>query len=78
MTDRFLAFSQAQGNDLSTPVPEYGFQGLKEGDRWCLCVQRWKQALLMGEAPRVHLEATHMSSLEFVDLEDLQRFAVSE
>jgi uncharacterized protein len=73
MTDAFLAFSKSVGNDLSTPIEEYQFPGLQEGDRWCLCVQRWKQAWLVGAAPKVVLEATHMSSLEFVDLEDLQQ-----
>lgn len=72
VTDEFLAFSQAAGNDLSTPMPEYGFPGLEAGDRWCLCAQRWKQALDAGYAAPVVLEATHISSLEFIDLEDLQ------
>lgn len=76
MTNDFLAFSVATGNDLVTPMPHYLFPGLKAGDRWCLCVQRWKEALEAGAAPAVVLEATHMSTLEFVDLEDLQRFAV--
>jgi len=75
-TDEFLEFSRKVGNDLSTPVPEYQFPGLREGDRWCLCVQRWKEALDAGCAPQVVLEATHMSSVEFVDLEDLQAHAV--
>lgn len=78
MTAEFLQFSQSRGNDLSTPVPEYGFPGLEPGDRWCLCVTRWKEALAAGMAPPVKLEATHMSSLEFVDLEDLQRHAVTD
>ncbi|MFO0924136.1 MAG: DUF2237 domain-containing protein [Pirellulales bacterium] len=77
MTDSFLEFSQSRGNDLSTPIPEYQFPGLKEGDRWCLCVLRWKEALEAGMAPAVVLEATHMSTLEFVDFEDLKRHAVS-
>lgn len=76
MTEAFLAFSAARGNDLSTPVPEYAFPGLHAGDRWCLCVSRWKEALDAGCAPRVVLEATHISALEFVDLEDLNRHAV--
>ncbi len=76
MTDEFLAFSQRRGNDLSTPVPAYGFAGLQAGDRWCLCVQRWKEALQAGCAPPVVLEATHVSTLEFVDLDDLRRHAV--
>jgi uncharacterized protein (DUF2237 family) len=76
VTDDFLKYSRRVGNDLSTPNPMFDFPGLKEGDRWCLCVQRWKQALEAGVAPRVVLEATHISALEFVDLEDLQEHAV--
>lgn len=72
----FLEFSRAVGNDLSTPIPEYEFPGVQPGDRWCLCVQRWKQALEAGRAPKVHLEATHVSALEFVDLEQLQEYSV--
>lgn len=72
----FLAFSREAGNDLSTPMPEYDFPGLKPGDQWCLCVTRWQQALEAGKAPRVRLEATHLSALEFVDLEDLREHAV--
>lgn len=75
VTAEFLAFSQAVGNDLSTPRPEWRFQGLKPGDRWCLCVRRWKEALTAGMAPPVILEATHASTLQFVDLETLQRHA---
>jgi len=76
MTADFLEFSRLAGNDLSTPVPEYGFPGLSPGDRWCLCVERWKEAMEAGAAPQVVLEATHMSSLEFVSLEELQMHAV--
>jgi len=76
VTAEFLAFSKQQGNDLSTPHPQYGFPGLQSGDRWCLCVERWKEALEAGMAPRVKLEACHISTLEFVDLEDLQQYAV--
>ncbi|MCA8941555.1 MAG: DUF2237 domain-containing protein [Planctomycetes bacterium] len=72
-TADFLAFSQGVGNDLSSPVPEWGFAGLRPGDRWCLCVTRWKEALEAGVAPPVILEATHASALEFVSLEELQR-----
>lgn len=71
MTAEFLQFSQARGNDLSTPGPQYGFPGLKPGDRWCLCALRWKEALEAGQAPPVVLLATHISTLEFVDLDDL-------
>jgi uncharacterized protein (DUF2237 family) len=76
MTEEFLRFSQAAGNDLSTPVPEFGFPGLKPGDRWCLCVTRWMEAFEAGCAPQVVLEATHISALEYVSLEDLQSYAV--
>ncbi len=76
MTADFLEFSRRRGNDLSTPMPEYGFPGLNPGDRWCLCASRWQEALEAGKAPRVVLAATHMSALEFVDLEDLKKYAV--
>jgi len=72
VTDEFLKFSKRVGNDLSTPVPDFEFPGLQSGDRWCLCVERWQQALEAGVAPPVVLEATHMSTLEFVSLEDLR------
>jgi uncharacterized protein (DUF2237 family) len=75
-TEEFLRFSKAAGNDLSTPVPEYGFPGLRAGDHWCLCVTRWQQALAAGCAPRVVLAATHISALEFVALEDLKCHAL--
>ncbi len=78
MTEEFLAFSYSRGNDLSTPRPEYGFAGLKPGDHWCLCVERWKEALDAGMAPKVDLEASHIVSLEFVDLDDLKRFAFNQ
>lgn len=73
----FLEFSRARGNDLSTPRPEFAFPGLQPGDRWCLCVLRWKEAFEAGVAPRVHLDATHISTLEFVDLADLEAHRVS-
>ena len=75
-TEEFLNFSRECGNDLSTPFPEYEFPGLQPGDRWCLCVTRWKEALDAGMAPRVQLVATHISALEFVDLEDLKLHAL--
>ena len=76
VTDDFLAFSKARGNDLSTPVPEIGFPGLKPGDRWCLCAARWKEALDAGKAPRVVLRATHAEALQYVSLADLKRHAL--
>jgi len=75
LTAEFLAFSRGRGNDLVTPRPELRFPGLRPGDKWCLCVQRWKEALLAGLAPPVVLEATHASALEWVDLEDLRAHA---
>jgi uncharacterized protein (DUF2237 family) len=75
MTAEFLAFSRASGNDLSTPLPEYGFAGLKPGDRWCLCAARWKEALDAGQAPKVVLEATHAATLQIVTLAALRRYA---
>ncbi len=76
MTDEFLEFSSARGNDLTTPRPEYEFPGLVAGDRWCLCVNRWQEALEAGMAPQVILEACHTSALEFVNREDLEAHAV--
>ncbi|MEM7729047.1 MAG: DUF2237 domain-containing protein [Pseudomonadota bacterium] len=76
VTDAFLAFSKARGNDLSTPRPEYRFPGLKAGDRWCLCLDRWREAHAAGVAPQVVLEATHQIALERVELSTLQAFAV--
>jgi len=76
VSERFLEFSKLRGNDLSTPRPEYGFPGLKAGDRWCLCAQRWAEAFEAGFAPQVVLEATHASALEFADLADLKKHAV--
>ena len=75
MTAEFLEFSVQQGNDLVTPMPAHHFPGLNPGDRWCLCVQRWQEALRAGVAPRVVLDATHISSLEFVSIEELQAHA---
>jgi uncharacterized protein (DUF2237 family) len=75
LTAEFLAFSKEAGNDLSTPVPEYGFPGLKPGDRWCLCAARWQEALDAGVAPPVVLAATHEEALEVVSLEDLKAHA---
>jgi uncharacterized protein (DUF2237 family) len=75
-TDEFLAFSKEAGNDLSTPMPQYAFPGLKGGDKWCLVAMRWQQALEAGMAPQVVLRSTHESALQFVDLEDLKLYAV--
>lgn len=77
MTAEFLAFSKAAGNDLSTPMPQYGFDGLKPGDQWCLCAPRWKEAFDAGSAPTVVLEATHAASLEWASLGELQQHAAT-
>jgi uncharacterized protein (DUF2237 family) len=76
MTAAFLAFSAERGNDLSAPQPEAGFPGLKPGDRWCLCVGRWREAFDAGVAPPVVLSATHEEALAVVSLDDLKRHAV--
>lgn len=75
MTNDFLEFSKQMGNDLSTPRLEYGFEGLKEGDKWCLCAPRWVEAYNAGKAPLVYLEATNENMLELVKLEVLVKFA---
>lgn len=76
MTKEFLEFSLSQGNDLITPIPEFGFPGLKPGDRWCLCANRWAEAFKAGYAPSVYLRATHKNALEIVALEDLKTRAI--
>lgn len=72
----FLEYSRFKGNDLSTPVPEYGFEGVKPGDGWCLCAARWLEAYESGMAPRVHLMRTHKRALEVVPLAKLREYAV--
>ena len=76
-TEEFLAFSKGAGNDLSTPRPEYNFPGVKPGNRWCLCAQRWKEAYEQGKAPPVFLESTHKATLKLVDFNILQQYAVN-
>ena len=75
LTAEFLVFSRDSGNDLSTPRPEFGFPGLKPGDRWCLCAPRWQEAYEAGAAPRVFLLGTHEGALEYVELKALKAFA---
>ena len=75
VTREFLEFSRFRGNDLSTPVPEYGFPGLKPRDRWCLCAARWLEAQQNGMAPRVMLRGTHQRALEIVPLSLLKEYA---
>jgi uncharacterized protein (DUF2237 family) len=74
MTDEFLSFSASRGNDLSTPVPEWGFPGLKSGDQWCLCALRWMEALEAGRAPPVVLESTNLVALELIDEDVLKQY----
>ena len=76
VTDEFLAFSASVGNDLSTPRSEFGFDGLRDGDQWCLCASRWVEALEAGVAPPVVLAATHVGALEWCQLEDLVAHAL--
>ena len=76
LTDDFLEFSKARGNDLSTPRPEFGFPGLNAGDRWCLCAARWREAFQAGKAPRVVLNSTNEACLLIVKLDDLKRHAI--
>ena len=74
-TDEFLAFSKSVGNDLSTPAPQYGFAGLRDGDQWCLCIARWQEACLAGIAPPVVLESTNIAVLDHIPIDILRRFA---
>lgn len=78
VSEDFLRYSKAMGNDLSTPNPDYNFPGLVEGDKWCLCASRWKQALEDGFAPPVILESTNIETLTLIDLEDLKKYSVSQ
>ena len=75
MTEDFLRFSAQMGNDLSTPIPYYKFPGLKEGDKWCLCVNRWIEAEKAGKAPKLILEATHEKTLEYTKLDLIVKYA---
>ena len=78
VTEDFLEFSKAKGNDLTTPSPMSGFNGLQPGDRWCLCAARWREALEHGAAPQVNLAATHEVALNFVSLEDLLTYSIDD
>ena len=75
LTEEFLQFTKSNGNDLSTPVPEFNFPGLKPGDCWCLCASRWKEAMDAGWAPPVVLAATHALTLDYVSLDELKQHA---
>jgi len=76
LTQAFLEYSRSRGNDLMTPVPAYGFPGLKAGQRWCLCAARWLEAHKAGKAPRVYLRRTHRKALDTVPMEILRSFAL--
>jgi len=76
VTDEFLKFSKSKGNDLSTPIPQYGFAGLKAGDAWCLVALRWEEARMAGAAPRVKITATNIKTLEYVDLASLKEHQI--
>ena len=76
VTKEFLEFSKSMGNDLTTPRPELGFDGLKEGDSWCLCANRWLEANQNGAAPKVKLKSTNMKSLEVIDIDVLKSYAI--
>ena len=76
ITQLFLDYSKAKGNDLSTPAPQFGFQGLKPGDAWCLCASRWHEAYESGAAPLVYLDRTHQRALEIIPLDTLKKYAV--
>ena len=76
MTKSFLTFSKLVGNDLSTPIPEYNFKGLTEGDSWCLCASRWQEAFEAGKAPKVILKSTNIATLSLVKLDDLKKYSV--
>ena len=76
-TEDFLVFSEAVGNDLSTPRPEFNFPGVKPGNRWCLCAMRWKEAYEQGKAPPAFLESTHEATLKLVDFNILQQYTVN-
>jgi len=76
LTEQFLQFSKSRGNDLSTPMPQYNFPGLKAGDQWCLCAGRWVEAYKAGAAPKINLEATHEETLAIVSLDILKKFAI--
>lgn len=76
VTEEFLQFSKAAGNDLSTPRPEYQFPGLNSGDCWCICLPRWVEALEAGVAPKLKLQATHMSAIEHISMETLLEYGL--
>ena len=76
--EKFLNYSKSRGNDLTKDIPEYNFKGLKDGDKWCLCVSRWVEAYNNGCAPKIILEATHLNTLRYVKLEELEKFSAAQ
>lgn len=76
VTDEFLEFSKSMGNDLSTPQPEFGFAGLKAGDSWCLCANRWLEAFQNNVAPKIKLKSTNIRALEVIDLDSLKAHSI--
>ena len=74
VSEEFLTYTKSKGNDLSTPIPQWQFPGLKPGDKWCLCISRWLEAVDAGVAPSIILEATHRKALEYVSLQMLKRY----
>lgn len=78
ISQEFLLFSKSVGNDLTTPLPQYGFEGLKNGDKWCLCALRWKEALINNVAPKVVLEATNEKTLDVINIDDLLKHSHKE
>jgi len=74
ITDEFLSFTKSKGNDLSTPIPQWSFPGLKAGDKWCLCIMRWLEAVKAGKAPKIVLKATHEKALEYTSLAVLKQY----
>ena len=78
MTEEFLRYTASRGNDLTTPIPQWQFPGLKPGDKWCLCISRWLEAEKAGVAPRIDLNATHQKALEFTSLIHLEKYAIND
>ena len=74
VSEEFLTYTKSKGNDLSTPIPQWQFPGLKPGDKWCLCISRWLEAVDAGVAPSIILEATHKKALEYASLQMLKRY----
>ena len=77
-SQEFLDYTKSQGNDLSTPMPAYGFEGLEPGDNWCVCAGRWLEAEKRGMAPRLNLQSTHIRALEIIPMELLIKYALDE